>query len=160
MGVDEEDEDDIVNDEPSLPEELRRPESPLINKEEEKESPAQLIASSTDFKEDEEPIAVIGELQDELSELNLKSQDGEPEVDWDSMVKLGTRRTVGSYATSTTSTIHPDVIKERVKKTIVRRDVVQSLSRIRAKGEASAATRKKRENKDLIRSDGIWGWDN
>ena len=37
---------------------------------------------------------------------------------------------------------------------------MQAVQRIREKGEASATTRKKRENKDLIRSDGIWGWDN
>ena len=37
---------------------------------------------------------------------------------------------------------------------------MQAVQRIRAKGEASAATRKKREDKDLIRSEGIWGWDN
>jgi hypothetical protein len=58
------------------------------------------------------------------------------------------------------STIHPDVIKKRVKKTFERRQNAEALTRIRAKGDASAVTRKRRENKDLVRADGIWGWDN
>lgn len=66
----------------------------------------------------------------------------------------------GAASLASMSTIHPDVIKQRVKKTITRQQNAQAVHRIRAKGEASAATRKRRENKDLIRSDGIWGWDN
>nr|CAG4649248.1 EOG090X04DJ [Scapholeberis mucronata]SVE93552.1 EOG090X04DJ [Scapholeberis mucronata] len=77
-------------------------------------------------------------------------------TDW-SGIKTKSR---GAASATSMSTIHPDVIKQRVKKTIVRRQNAQTVQRIRAKGEASAATRKKRENKDLIRSDGIWGWDN
>ena len=64
------------------------------------------------------------------------------------------------YRTASMSTNHPDVIKQRVKSTKIERQNMQAVQRIRAKGEASATTRKKRENKDLIRSDGIWGWDN
>ena len=122
---------------------------------------------------DEQDLMSAVELEDQLTELHLTTaaammegsaatgEEEEPQVDWDALMKpASSRRTAGSYATSTASTIHPEVIKERVKKTMARREVVQSLTRIRAKGEASAATRKKRENKDLIRSDGIWGWDN
>lgn len=66
----------------------------------------------------------------------------------------------GTGSTASMSTIHPDVIKQRVKSTITKRQNIQAVQRIRAKGEASAATRKKRENKEMIRADGIWGWDN
>lgn len=66
----------------------------------------------------------------------------------------------GTSSVTSMSTIHPDIIKARVKKSITRKQHVQSLHRIRAKGEASAVTRKKRENKDHCRPDGIWGWDN
>nr|CAG4646180.1 EOG090X04DJ [Macrothrix elegans] len=76
--------------------------------------------------------------------------------DW-SGIKKGIR---GASSVTSMSTIHPDVIKQRVKKNITRRENQQALQRIRAKGEANALTRKKRENKDLIRADGIWGWDN
>ncbi len=77
-------------------------------------------------------------------------------TDW-SGIKAKSR---GAASVASMSTIHPDVIKQRVKKTITKRQNVQAVQRIRAKGEASAATRKKRENKELIRADGIWGWDN
>nr|SVE84192.1 EOG090X04DJ [Daphnia pulex] len=77
-------------------------------------------------------------------------------TDWSG---IKTKRT-GAGSTASMSTIHPDVIKQRVKSTITRRQNMQAVQRIRAKGEASAATRKKRENKDMIRSEGIWGWDN
>lgn len=66
----------------------------------------------------------------------------------------------GAASLASMSTIHPDVIKQRVKKGITKRQNMQATQRIRAKGDASAVTRKKRENKELIRADGIWGWDN
>nr|SVE75058.1 EOG090X04DJ [Daphnia dolichocephala] len=77
-------------------------------------------------------------------------------TDW-SGIKTKNR---GTGSTASMSTIHPDVVKQRVKSTITKRQNIQAVQRIRAKGEASAATRKKRENKELIRADGIWGWDN
>ena len=67
-------------------------------------------------------------------------------------------KVAGSVASM--STIHPDVIKKQVKKTFERRQNAEALTRIHAKGEASAATRKRRENKDMVRADGFWGWDN
>ncbi len=78
--------------------------------------------------------------------------------DWQSLRSRQRRGTSGSV--SSMSTIHPDVIKSRVKKNFERRSNADALKRIRAKGEASAVTRKRRENKDLVRSDGIWGWNN
>ena len=93
-------------------------------------------------------------------EIVENEEDQLPEMmeDWSGIQPVKSRRGAGS-ATSM-STIHPDVVKKRVKQTISRRENAQALTRIRAKGEASAATRKKRENKELIRADGIWGWDN
>nr|CAG4650080.1 EOG090X04DJ [Sida crystallina] len=78
--------------------------------------------------------------------------------DWQSLRHR--QRSKASGSVTSMSTIHPDVIKKQVKKNFERRQNVETLSRIRAKGEASAVTRKRRENKDLVRSDGIWGWDN
>lgn len=69
-------------------------------------------------------------------------------------------RTKGTSSVTSMSTIHPDIIKARVKKTITHQQLTQSLQRIRAKGEANAVTRKKRANKEQCRPGGIWGWDN
>nr|SVE74117.1 EOG090X04DJ [Daphnia barbata] len=94
----------------------------------------------------EEPLVDAEDVED-LSEML---------TDW-SGIKTKNR---GTGSTASMSTIHPDVIKQRVKSSITKRQNMQAVQRIRAKGEASAATRKKRENKELIRADGIWGWDN
>jgi RIO kinase 2 len=60
---------------------------------------------------------------------------------------------------STTSTIPPEVIRERVKKALEKREANARKHRVVVKGEASAVTRKRRENRDTIKdSDGIWGW--
>ncbi|XP_040577206.1 uncharacterized protein RIOK2 [Lepeophtheirus salmonis] len=53
---------------------------------------------------------------------------------------------VRSFASSTGSTIAPDVIKKRVKASLERRRKQEQTKRIRAKGEASAVTRSRREN--------------
>lgn len=93
----------------------------------------------------------------------LDPEDGEDVAELTDMLTDWTgikSKNRGTGSTASMSTIHPDIVKQRVKKTITKRQNVQAVQRIRAKGEASAATRKKRENKDLIRSDGIWGWDN
>ena len=110
------------------------------------------------------PLELEQEKSEHILELMPEPLEGDEEVaelsemltDW-SGIKAKSR---GAASVASMSTIHPDVIKQRVKKTITKRQNVQAVQRIRAKGEASAATRKKRENKDLIRSDGIWGWDN
>jgi len=61
---------------------------------------------------------------------------------------------------STASTIDPEVIKGRVRKTFERNDRINSKKRIRAKGEASAVTRQRRDNMENInQSKGIWGWE-
>ncbi|XP_057373241.1 serine/threonine-protein kinase RIO2-like [Daphnia carinata] len=112
----------------------------------ENEVPEPLDRDYVPIDRSEEPIEDAEDVE-QLSEML---------TDW-SGIKTKNR---GTGSTASMSTIHPDVIKQRVKKTITKRQNVQAVQRIRAKGEASAATRKKRENKELIRADGIWGWDN
>lgn len=59
---------------------------------------------------------------------------------------------------STTSTIPPEVIRSRVKKALEKREKAATRQRCLAKGEASAVTRKRRENRDTIKDcSGIWG---
>jgi RIO kinase 2 len=64
----------------------------------------------------------------------------------------------GTYSvrsTSTAATIPPGEVRARVKKSLERREK-QGARRIRVKGEASAVTRSRRENKDNIRSCFPW----
>lgn len=64
------------------------------------------------------------------------------------------------FSVSTTSTIAPEVIKSKVKRTLAKREHAAARRRIKAKGEASAVTRSRRENSDTIKdSGGIWGWE-
>lgn len=61
---------------------------------------------------------------------------------------------------STTSTIPPEIIQERVKKALAKRNRMALRQRCLAKGEASAVTRNRRENRHTIKdSAGIWGLD-
>lgn len=64
-------------------------------------------------------------------------------------------------STSTTaSTIAPEEIRSRVKKSLERREKSAQKKRITVKGEASAVTRSRRENMDTIKQcDGIWTWE-
>lgn len=60
---------------------------------------------------------------------------------------------------STTATIAPDVIKKRTKLALNKRERSQT-KRILVKGEASAVTRIRRDNRATIKeSTGIWGWE-
>ncbi|KAL6258563.1 hypothetical protein P5V15_010518 [Pogonomyrmex californicus] len=62
-------------------------------------------------------------------------------------------------STSTAATIAPDVIKRRTKLALDKREKNQS-KRILVKGEASAVTRIRRDNRATIKeSTGIWGWE-
>ncbi|XP_077296198.1 RIO kinase 2 [Arctopsyche grandis] len=72
---------------------------------------------------------------------------------------LSDARSVRSFST-TASTFAPEVIKNKVKKYVDVKQKKMERHRICVKGEASATTRVKRENKDTInQSKGIWGWD-
>lgn len=61
---------------------------------------------------------------------------------------------------STAATIEPHVIRAKVKKILDNRNKVSTRRRCIAKGEASAITRKRKENRDVIReynnSSSIW----
>nr|CAG4641612.1 EOG090X04DJ [Eurycercus lamellatus] len=127
----------------------------------EKANECKEIKSLETWVDNDSPLGKFLKLEDNSQPPNdlVDEEDQMPEMveDWSGIKPVKNR--VAASATSM-STIHPDIVKQRVKKTISRKESAQTLQRIRAKGEASAATRKKRENKDLIRSDGIWGWDN
>ncbi|XP_046416010.1 serine/threonine-protein kinase RIO2 [Neodiprion fabricii] len=61
---------------------------------------------------------------------------------------------------STAATIAPDVIKKRVRSSLEKRARKNNSRKTLAKGEASATTRSRRENRDTIREStgsGIWG---
>lgn len=66
-----------------------------------------------------------------------------------------------SWSCTSASTIAPEVIKQRTKAALARREKrVAATKRTLIKGEASAATRSRRENSDTIKqSSGIWGWE-
>ncbi|VVC92062.1 unnamed protein product [Leptidea sinapis] len=67
-------------------------------------------------------------------------------------------RSMRSYTSA--STIAPDVVKQQVKKNLEQRQKKVERKKAVAKGEASAGTRVKRENRETIReSHGLWGWD-
>lgn len=64
------------------------------------------------------------------------------------------------WSTSTASTIPPHVIKRRVKLELDKRDKKSQSKKIVVKGEASAVTRVRRDNRATIKeSTGIWGWE-
>lgn len=61
---------------------------------------------------------------------------------------------------STAATIAPDVIKKKTKQALEKREKRGLSRKILVKGEASAVTRVRRENRDTIKqSTGIWGWE-
>lgn len=63
------------------------------------------------------------------------------------------------WSTSTAATIAPDVIKRRTKLALDKRERSQA-KRALVKGEASAVTRVRRDNRATIKeSTGIWGWE-
>lgn len=69
---------------------------------------------------------------------------------------LSDARSHRSYSTSA-STIAPSVIKDRIKKTIDTKEKRETRKRCVAKGEASAVTRVRNENKDVCKQ--YAGWD-
>ena len=63
-----------------------------------------------------------------------------------------------SFST-TASTIHPDVVKARVKSALEKRGKKGHAKRQVVKGEASAKTRSRRNNKDTIASSTSAFWE-
>ncbi|XP_050422696.1 serine/threonine-protein kinase RIO2 [Adelges cooleyi] len=59
---------------------------------------------------------------------------------------------------TTSTTIPPEVIRDRMKKSLEKRNRAAARHRCLAKGEASAVARQRRDNRDTIKdSSGIWG---
>lgn len=61
---------------------------------------------------------------------------------------------------SSASTIAPEIVKQQVKKNLEMQRKKMERKKAIAKGEASAVTRQRRDNRETIReSHGLWGWD-
>ncbi|XP_065567908.1 uncharacterized protein LOC136031887 isoform X2 [Artemia franciscana] len=90
-------------------------------------------------------------LQEELPVL-------EPDtvVDWSDV-----RQRRGDYAASlrSASTIPPEVIKEKIKKSLAKQEAIDIRKRITAKGDASATNRQRQFNKESVKKGGVWGWE-
>lgn len=66
-------------------------------------------------------------------------------------------RSSRSYTSA--STIAPEIVKQQVKKNLEAKQKRMERKKAIAKGEASAVTRQRRDNKETIReSHGLWGW--
>jgi len=90
------------------------------------------------------------ELDDELGNLREINSKYRPFRDTNASDRLETA-SVRSFST-TASTIHPDVVKARVKSALEKRGKKGQAKRQVVKGEASAKTRSRRNNKDTIAS--------
>lgn len=68
--------------------------------------------------------------------------------------------TQSMWSALTASTIAPHMIKRRMKLALEKRDKKNQSKKIVVKGEASAVTRVRRDNRAMIKeSTGIWGWE-
>ena len=94
-----------------------------------------------------------GEDDDELADLDPKSR----EYRFKMVEKvLSDARSQRSYSTSA-STIAPSVVKDRIKKTLNVKEKKEQRKRCVVKGEASAVTRVRNENRDTCKQ--YAGWD-
>lgn len=110
---------------------------------------------------DEDENTTYSHEKEKLVMFEHLSENSEPEEQNDDNCSVADGRhyfgSVRSYSTS--STIAPQVIQSKVKKALMNREKKELRKRIVAKGEASATTRSRRENRDIIKeSNGIWGW--
>ncbi|XP_063368128.1 serine/threonine-protein kinase RIO2 [Cydia amplana] len=144
-------EDSIQNDETSIQRLTHKTVSLEIQDE-----PPQLIAV-TEHKLTEDQLTdqdKLTEEDDKLTELDRNSQKYRL-----AMVEkaLSDVRSMRSYTSA--STIAPEVVKQQVKKNLEIRQKRTERKKAIAKGEASAVTRQRRENRQTVReSHGIWGW--
>lgn len=100
------------------------------------------------------------------NELIDKQNDIPAELDRDSqkyrlaMIEkaLSDVRSMRSYMSA--CTIAPEVVKNQVKRNLEMKQKKMERKKAVAKGEASATTRHRRDNRETIReSHGLWGWD-
>lgn len=102
--------------------------------------------------EDEEEIPTLVDPTEELDKNSQKYRLAMIEK------ALSDVRSMRTYTSA--STIAPEVVKQQVKKNLEIRQKKMERKKAIAKGEASAVTRSRRDNKETIReSHGLWGWD-
>ncbi|KAK4877047.1 hypothetical protein RN001_009553 [Aquatica leii] len=124
----------------------------LDSEEDEKKFKYKLELESDEYLEEQaaEAIALRLELKD--AEGSLKSHSGSAS-DSDSNYSFD-----GGSIRSTATTIAPEEIKNRVRKQLIQKDKKLQRRKCVAKGEASAVTRIRRDNRDNIKeSKDIWG---
>ncbi|XP_015181055.1 PREDICTED: serine/threonine-protein kinase RIO2 [Polistes dominula] len=94
----------------------------------------------------------------DINELRLRVEQSMKEVDSsEENVNEDARTTRSAVSTI----ISPDDIKKRTKRSLEKREKKSQSRKILVKGEASAVTRVRRENRDVIKqsTEGIWGYD-
>lgn len=133
-------------------------------------------SDGTENEESEgEPIDdACSEILNEIKELNIanpkdqEKSDSEKifnnklnaDSDLDEMSDLCYNNFRGKDGFSVTSTIHPEEITKRIRKERMLKRKKEMVGRWVAKGVSIAATRSRRENKDVVKeSTGIWGWE-
>ncbi|XP_014359242.2 serine/threonine-protein kinase rio2 [Papilio machaon] len=123
---------------------------------EEKTSKTMSLRLENEQNDEEIPKLVPSELKndDTTSKIDTNSQKYRL-----AMIEkaLSDVRSMRSYTSA--STIAPEVVKQQVKKNLEDRQKKMERKKAIAKGEASAVTRQRRDNRDTIReSHGLWGW--
>jgi RIO kinase 2 len=120
----------------------------------------QIIADNTKDLNNE------SESEDELEDLSISNREYKPFRNEESMDHVNThlntqsrQRNSDSMYSATSSIMPPDLIKEKVKRQMKSTKQKQEARRIRKSGEASLATRKKRDTQnDIEQSMGaVWG---
>ncbi|CAH0687635.1 unnamed protein product [Spodoptera exigua] len=133
----------------------------------------QIIAKTVELKiEEPEQDSQIGNLnkykneEEEIPQLVNPTEKIDSDVDKNSqkyrlaMIEkaLSDVRSMRTYTSA--STIAPEIVKQQVKKNLEIKQKKMERKKAIAKGEASAVTRQRRDNRETIReSHGLWGWD-
>ncbi|KAH0539188.1 serine/threonine-protein kinase RIO2 [Cotesia glomerata] len=123
------------------------------------------ILSDNDVNEDDDNLdeSVVKDLSDKLriQMIDQKDQESELADQVPDLVEDDRESRFDCHSTwSTTSTIDPAVIKQRVKQSLKKRERHGQSRRVLAKGEASTTTRQRRDNRDTIKQytdGGVWG---
>ncbi len=110
------------------------------------------------------------ELQDNLSSIvshrveeksAVNSDNEECDASHDDLTSFDLPHNSGRFggASTTASTIPPDEVKRRVKQSLAKQNRAELRKRAKAKGEANATTRKRRENRETIVTSTSAFWD-
>lgn len=106
------------------------------------------------FQIDDAQVVLQEELEN-LSLLNTLNQPFRDPVDVNDDIVSCTQ----AFSVSSAASFAPEAVRARVKRHFVKAHQKQQLRRARVKGEASAVNRVRRENKEAITKNGVWGWD-